>query len=179
MLIILSFVSEYEKDKFEYIYEKYKRLLWFKANDILKDHALSEDAVSEAFIRVYRHLHKIDCPDSNQTAAFLVTIVKNIAINMYNRGKKMPSANLDDYDYTDDFDLEEYVAINDEADRMMGLLDKLSEDMKAVFLLKYAHDLSHKEIGAILDITENNVTVRIHRCKQKLKQLVKEVQGHE
>ena len=173
-MLLLAFASDNDKNKFEYIYEKYKRLLWHKAYEILRDQALAEDAASEAFLRIYRNLHKIDEPDSGRTAAFLVTIVKNVAITIYNREKKAQAGNIDEFDGADDFDLEEFVASGDAARRALELLENLGEDLKAVFLLKYARDLSHKEIGKILGITENNVTVRLHRAKKKLSRLVKE-----
>ncbi|MCL2574061.1 MAG: RNA polymerase sigma factor [Defluviitaleaceae bacterium] len=173
-MIFLTFATPEDKNKFEYIYEKYKRLLWYKAYDILKDHNMAEDATSEAFIRVYKHLHKIDDPDSNQTVAFLVTIVKNIAINQYNRNKKATFVDISEHEEADSFDLEAYIVNKDAAVQVMEALEELSEELRAVFLLKYAHDLPHKEIASILGITENNVTVRVHRAKAKLAKLVKE-----
>lgn len=164
------------KDKFDYIYEKYKRLLLAKAYDILKDHALAEDAVSEAFIRVYKHLGKIDDPDSGQSASFLVTIAKNIAINLYHKEKRTTPFDVAEYDEADDFDLEDTIATQDDATGALKLVGRLKEELRAVFLLKYAHDMSHKEIAKILGITENNVTVRLHRAKTKLQEWVKEVQ---
>jgi RNA polymerase sigma-70 factor (ECF subfamily) len=174
-MILLSFETEAEKNTFEYMYEKYKRLLWRKAYDILKDHALAEDAVSEAFIRVYRHMHRIKDPDSGQTVAFLATIVKNIAINLYHKRNRNLPTDFGEFEQADSFDMEESVAKKDEAARAVSLLDKLSEELRSVFLLKYAHDLPHKEIGRILDISENNVTVRLFRAKKKIAELAKEV----
>jgi len=175
MLPILTFASESDKNKFEYIYEKYKRLLWVKANDILKDHALAEDAVSEAFMRVYKHLQKIEDPDSNRSASYLVTIVRNISINLYHREKRTTSIDIADYNEADEFDLEKLIESNDEAAYALKLVDRLREEQKAVFLLKYAHDMSHREIAGVLGITENNVTVRLHRAKAKLLEWAKEV----
>jgi len=175
-MITLAFAAQGDKDKFEYLYEKYKRLLWHKAYDILKDSALAEDAVSESFIRVYRNLGKVQDVDSSKTIAFLVTIVKNIAIYLYNREKRAAVADMTEFETADVFDLETYVVNKDMATQVMGLLDKLSEELRSVFLLKYAHDLSHKEIGKILGITENNVTVRLHRAKTKIIRLMREVQ---
>ena len=169
--MLLTFASENERQKFEYIYEKYKRLLWTKAFDILKDHALAEDAVSEAFIRAYKNLHKIGDGDSPQTVSFLVVIAKNVAINIYNREKRITPIDIAEYDEPDDSNMEEEIATKDEAGGAMALVDKLKEELKAVFLLKYAHDLPHKEIARLLGITENNVTVRLHRAKTKLLKL--------
>ena len=177
MLHLMTFASESEKDKFEYIYEKYKRLLWTKAFDILKDHGLAEDAVSEAFLRAYKHLHKIDDPDSNRSVSFLVTIVRNVSITLYHKEKRVTPVDAADFDEADDFNLEDVITSKDEAAAAMALVNRLKEEQKAVFLLKYAHDMPHKEIAAALGITENNVTVRLHRAKSKLLSWAKEVQA--
>lgn len=164
----MLFIFTSDKHKFEYIYEKYKRLLWTKAYEILKDHSHAEDAVSEAFMRAYKYLHKIGDPDSGQTISYLVTIVKNVSIDMYNREKRVTPIDISEHDEADGFNLEELITSKDEAATVMMLVDSLSEEHKAVFLLKYAHDMSHKEIAKVLGITENNVTVRLHRTKAKL-----------
>jgi len=177
MLHLITFASESDKNKFEYIYEKYKRLLWAKAFDILKDHGLAEDAVSEAFLRAYKHLQKIEDPDSAQSVSYLVTIVRNVAINLYHKEKRVTPIDVAEYDEADDFNLEELITSKDEAATAMKLIDRLKEEQKAVFLLKYAHDMSHREIAAALGTTENNVTVRLHRAKAKLLKWAKEVQA--
>lgn len=163
-----------DKNTFEYLYEKYKKLLWRKAYDILKDYALAEDAVSEAFIRVYKHFDRIKDPDSSQTVAFLVTVVRNVAINLYHKRNKVLPTSFEEFEQPSDFNLEEAIAGKDEATRAIRLLDNLSEELRSVFLLKYAQDLPHKEIGRILGISENNVTVRLHRAKKKLAELAKQ-----
>ena len=79
-------------EKFDFVYERYKKLMLSKAYDILHDYDLAQDAVSEAFIRVYKNRHKLDDLESGRTAAFLVMIVKNVSITMYNKQKKYLSS---------------------------------------------------------------------------------------
>lgn len=172
MLIILSFATENDKLKFEYVYNKYKKLMLYKAYDVLKNYSLAEDAASEAFIRVYRNLHKIDDPDSNRTVAFLVTIVKNVSITMLTRQKNNSSVDIDEFEAESDFNLEEFVISEAMSESILNLLDELKEELRTIFILKYAYSMSHKEISGVLNISENNVTVRLHRAKQKLIQLL-------
>ena len=174
--MLLTFATEDDQSKFEYIYHQYKRLLLAKAYDVLKDRSLAEDAVSEAFLRAYKNLHKIGAPDAPPTIAFLVTITKNVAITMYHRQKRSTTIDIAEYEEADAFDLETFVATKDDMSQALKLIDGLKEELRAVFLLKYAHDLPHKEIARLLGITENNVTVRLHRAKTKLLKLVKDGQ---
>ena len=176
LLIILTFPNEYEKSKFDYIYNKYKKLLLYKASGILNDYSLAEDAVSEAFLRVYKNLHKIDDPDSGRTVSFLNVIVRNTAINILNQNRNMYSSDADIYenDWESDFNVEEQVISETVTEGMLKVVDKLKDELKDCFLLMYAHNLSYKEIGKILNISEANVTVRIHRAKKKIIELLKE-----
>lgn len=173
MIMIFIFADEAETVKFEYIYNKYKKLLLYKANQILNDFSLAEDAVSEAFIRVYKNLHKIKEPDSGETASFLYTIVKNTSIDILNKNKNGYAMNIEDTDEQSNFNVEETVVSAIVTDGMLQVVDKLPDELKDCFLLMYAHDLSYKEIGKILDVSENNVAVRIHRAKKKLVELLK------
>ncbi len=68
MFVVLTFTDASERDKFEYIFHKYKKLMMHKAYSVLGDYMLAEDAASEAFIRIYKNLRKIGDPDSPQTA---------------------------------------------------------------------------------------------------------------
>jgi RNA polymerase sigma-70 factor (ECF subfamily) len=174
LFIFLTFPDENEKSKFDYIYDKYKKLLLHKANGILNDHYLAEDAVSEAFMRVYRNLHKISDPDSGQTISFLNVIVKNTAMDILNKNKNIYAVyDIYENDIQDNRSVEEEVVSEIVTEGMLKVVDKLKNELKECFLLMYAHNLSYKEIGKILKISEANVTVRIHRAKKKIIELLK------
>jgi RNA polymerase sigma-70 factor (ECF subfamily) len=56
--------------------------------------------------------------------------------------------------------------------RLFAAIRQLPKTDRALIAL-FFEDLSHDEIGRVLGITENNVGVRIHRIKNKLKTLLK------
>ncbi len=174
MIFLLTFASEEERDKFEYLYTKYKNLLIHQAYAILKDVMQAEDAVSEAFLRVYKNLDKIEDPDSNRSISFLVTIVKNVAFTMYQK-KKRETVDSFDLDLPDKSEMELDIIGELNSKEIFAVVGRLDEVSKNIFVLKFAYDLSHKEIAESLGITENNVTVKLHRAKKKLAEiLVKE-----
>ena len=172
MFLLLIFSTPHEREKFEYIFHKYKKLMLYKAYGVLRDSMLAEDAASEAFIRIYKNIHKIEDPDSPQTIAFVVTIVRNVAITMLDRETRQDAEVLDE-EQRDDFDVEAQVLAQISTEKIYKVIDDLREEQKNVFLLKYAHDLSHREIGELLGISENNVTVRLHRARKNLAELLK------
>jgi RNA polymerase sigma-70 factor (ECF subfamily) len=167
VIFILTFSTEQEQSKFEHLFHRYKKLLLHHAYGILRDFALAEDAVSEAYIRVYKNMHKIEEPDSPRTVSFLVTIARNVSLTMLAREKKSTTEELLE-DQGDGFDLEESVLTRIHAARVQELLHQMREELRDVFILKYAYDLTHREIADALGISENNVTVRLHRAKKAL-----------
>ena len=171
MILFFVFTEEEAKDKFEYIYNKYKRLMLHKAYGIMHNYSLAEDAVSEAFIRIYKNLEKIEDPDSNMSISFIMTIVTNAALTMIKKEQKWDYEEIAE-EQGDSIRIETAVLSKITANEIIALTNTLSEDLKSVFLLKYAHELSHNEIASILGITENNVTVRLHRAKKKLSTLL-------
>jgi len=174
MLLALSFATEADKHKFSLIYEKYKRLLLKKSYEILGDNALAEDAVSEAFLRVYRNLHKIDDPNSPMTASFLVVIVKNVSLTMLKKNSKNLVDDIDEGEYKDSFSLEASVINKENMRAVKRIVEKLPDSLREPFLLAYGNDLPHKDIARFLNVNENAVTVRIHRAKKKIAEMLRE-----
>jgi len=159
---------EVDNDKFEYVYNRWKKLLLSKAFGILRDYYLAQDAVSEAFIRIYKNLHKLDDLESGKTAAFMVMIVKNVSITILNKRNRTPDTYMTEPDEQDAFNLEESVISDITSQNITAVIDGLKEELRTPFLLQYGYGFSLKEIGKILKISENNAAVRIHRAKAKL-----------
>ena len=53
-------------------------------------------------------------------------------------------------------------------------IDNLSPDFKTVIVLSELEGLANKEIAAILGVSLNNVKIRLHRARTKLKELLNE-----
>ncbi|MDL2237226.1 sigma-70 family RNA polymerase sigma factor [Christensenellaceae bacterium OttesenSCG-928-K19] len=173
ILLVLAFSSEEEKSKFEYIYEKYKNLLLHKAYGILHDYMLAEDAASEAFLRIYKNLGKIDDPDSGRCIAFIVTIVKNVSLTLLQKKAKNTAEELPEQQQ-DEFRLEDFVVSELSSGEIYNLLEQVGEEYKNAFLLKYAYDMSNQEIGKTMGVSANHVGVLLHRAKKKLKAILQE-----
>jgi RNA polymerase sigma-70 factor (ECF subfamily) len=57
---------------------------------------------------------------------------------------------------------------------IQSALDALPYNLRAPLVFREYGDLSYKEIGAILGITENNVKVRIFRARERLEKTLAE-----
>ena len=112
---------------------------------------------------------------SGRTASFVVTVVKNVALTMIQKQNAAEVLPFDEMpDVPEKSTMEEDVVSKLSADEIMTIVDELPEDLKQVFLLFFAYDMSLKEIGKTLNITPNLAAVRLHRAKKKLSKRVLE-----
>ena len=159
-----------DKNKFEQLYMKYRRLMFYIANQILKDEYLAEDAVHSTFLKLIDNLDKIDEVDCHKTKSFIVIMVRNHSINMYNQRKRrklIPFEGLEAiYSVNDDIDISELGTIE-------GAILKLPDIYRDVMILKYVHELSNTEIALQLDITEATIRKRLERARIKIKEILK------
>ena len=80
--------TEGEKQKFERLYERYRRLMHWIAVGILQDEHLAEDAVHEAFLRILQNFDGIDEILSPKTRNFVVIVVRNTSLNLRKKQKR-------------------------------------------------------------------------------------------
>lgn len=152
-----------DEEKFERLYETYRKLLFFVANKILKDDYLAEDAVHNTFLKVLENLEKINEVDCHKTCSLLVIITRNNCINMYNRQKNHPMLPLDESMCTERNKL---LTHDENAEEVMKAVLKLPELYRGPLTLKYVQRFSNKEIADMLDISEANVRKRLERAKK-------------
>jgi RNA polymerase sigma-70 factor (ECF subfamily) len=176
----LFYIREAAAINFDELYEKHKCPMLRAAYGILHDHMLAEDAVAEAFIRLYKHIGGMDENSPAKTAAFINVVVRNCALTIYRKKQRFillePEAEALQ---PDDSDIEESVASKLADDEIYTVISSLKEELRAPFLLQFAYDLSLRDISKLLGISENNTAVRISRARAKLKVLLKGGKAYE
>ncbi len=176
MIVLTGLVGSGEaRDKLEELYIKYKKLMYYIANDILKDIYESEDAVQSSIIKLANYLERIDDINSNKTKHLIVTIVKSTSIDIYRKKKRSPAIDIDDFSNTiesDDIPLDDLVIRLGDAEEMSKKLAELKSDYADILTLRYYHEFSNKEIGDILHISDENVRIRLYRARRALKKMM-------
>lgn len=173
MLIYLSMIeTPEERGKFEAIYETYRQLMFYIANNILHDARDSEDIVHEAFLKIIEISDQIEVVKCPKTKSLIVTIVERKAIDLYRRKRNktfLPFheelANTASFSKTDAF-----IASNAISEAIIALPAKYRE----VLILKYSQGFSTEEIGTILSMSAENVKKTIQRAQKKLEILLDE-----
>jgi RNA polymerase sigma-70 factor (ECF subfamily) len=177
LISLIAIASPSERDKIEQIYIKYKRLMYYVAYSVLKDKEHAEDAVHESFLRIINHLEKFQDISCNKTKGLIVIITKNISIDILRKKKKITEIHLQEVAHTlesDEVPPADFVTAAEGYAILVRSISQLDEKYADVLQLKYLYDYHDNEIAEIINISSDNVRVRLHRAKKKLQEIIGE-----
>lgn len=131
------------------------------------------DLVQDTFMKTWGYLS--EGKEIDNIKAFLYKVAKNLIID-YRRKKK--SYSLDAITETgiefSEGDESEDATNKFDKEFVLGQLEKLDPDSQEILTMRYINEMSIKEIAEATDLTPNNVSVKIHRSIDKMKQVLKE-----
>lgn len=159
--------SEDDKNKFEQLYRTYKQDMYKIAYNILKNNADAEDAVHQAFLSIANHFEKVLTIPSQEIKAYIVIIIRNTSINIYNKNKRNAdhTIEMDDKDIPIEVNvLEQY-----EYEFLKNAIKELPQMYKDIIYLYYLEEFTTKGISKMLDISVDTVYKRLERAKKLLK----------
>jgi len=153
---------------YEVLMRRYNQRLYRITLAILRNDAEAEDVMQDAYVRAYQHLDQFG--GHAPFSAWLTRIAVNEALARLRLRKRNPQ--LDDSDPDGETTMNmvetapnpEQSATRAELGRLLeeALLD-LPEQYRTVVMLRDIEELSTAETAAALDLTEDNVKVRLHR----------------
>ncbi|MBP1560761.1 MAG: sigma-70 family RNA polymerase sigma factor [Oscillospiraceae bacterium] len=164
----LTFIDDDEgKNQFEELYIKYKQDMYSVAHSILHNVEDAEDAVHQAFLTIANNFEKVRKIPCQEIKAYIVIIIRNVSINIYNSNKRKAehSAELND-NITMDVDvLEQY-----EYTQLVKVISELPQIYKDIVYLYYLEEFTAKEVAKMLNISVDTVWKRAERAKKLLKE---------
>jgi RNA polymerase sigma-70 factor (ECF subfamily) len=153
------------------------------ARRILRDEGLADDCVQEAFLNAFRKIGDFEGRASLKTWLHRITV--NQALMKLRTLKRLAEQPIDDwlpaFDATScrieppggsPANPEEIVAQGRMRDLIRGKIDELPESYRIVLMLRDIEELDTAEVATMLEISESNVKVRLHRARSALKKLL-------
>jgi RNA polymerase sigma-70 factor (ECF subfamily) len=141
--------------------------------DLLGDRAAAADATQETFVRAFRRLDTLR--DAERIAPWLFGIARNVSLEhrkarrrrgrvlVSDRGEEAPA------EATDGNTPESALLGREAAGAVEAALGRLSEDRRAMLVLRLDHGLAYEEIAGLMGFTLSKVKVEIHRARQILR----------
>lgn len=154
-------------ENMEKIYNKYANAIKKYIFCITKDMTLAEDIMQETFIVAINQINKFrgDC----EISVWLFSIAKKILYKKTKKSNMINMISIDETELADNKILEEEYLRKDNKLKLFEALQKLDSNTREVIYLRLTGDLTFKEIGKILNKTENWAKVTFFRGKQKLR----------
>ncbi|HVU58690.1 MAG TPA: RNA polymerase sigma-70 factor [Puia sp.] len=135
----------------------HKELFYFSFS-IIRSREVAEEIVSDVFIKLWRIRNELLAIEN--LTVFLYTIAKNLSINHITRNYKYPKVSLDTIEVENISSLdnaEELFITAELARRIQQAINTLPSQCKIIFQLVREAGLKHKEVAAILNISEFTV----------------------
>lgn len=149
------------------IYEEYCEVVNKYLFCLTKNYDIAEELTQETFYRAVKKIstYKGEC----KISVWLCQIAKNLWYDQCRKNKKIMNINYDLINAEDGNRVEEQVISNDEKLKLYKKMQTLDEKTREVIYLRITGELSFKEIGDILNKSENWARVTFYRGKSKLK----------
>src|SRR5688572_17149732 len=176
--LIISRILLGRREYYEILVRRYNSLFYKTARGILSKEEDIEDVMQEAYIRGFEKLHQFR--NEARFSTWLGRILINCALQHLNKLKKKHHVSLETLDneevdnLQDDVNLENTQEIGENLKKALeSAISHLPSKYRVVFILREIEDTSVADTASMLDITEENVKIRLHRAKNMLKDMLK------
>ncbi len=92
---LVALAARSDRTAFAELYDRYGRVAWGLALRILRDEALAEDAVQEAFLQVWRSASRF-VPERSAARTWILTVVHRRAVDLVRREERRKTEQLDE-----------------------------------------------------------------------------------
>jgi len=169
---LMENTSQQQEEEKEFLaaYDEHSASLFRFLTMKIADREVARDLTQETFTRAW---------DFRQGGGvirdwkpFLFRTAYNLVVDVYRKKRSVSLDHLVDdqgFSVSDDNADEKRTVANAEMSRVRKGIDQLDETYRDIILLRYTEDLPPKEIARITGLSENVVSVRIHRGIEKLK----------
>lgn len=164
-----------EERAFDELVNKYQKRIYYLAYSLTSNHADALDLSQEAFIKVYRSIHRFRGRSSFYTWLYRITV--NICLNHLKKEAKRKEVPLDERIEVAQVDWwsnpKKALENKELQEGLTKAIDSLPPRQKTVFTLRHLEGLSHKEIASILGCSIGNVKANLFQALQKLRERLK------
>ncbi len=151
-----------DRSLFQSLYEQHQRMVLTLCRGFMKgDLELANDLAQDVFVNVWNALPSFRGQASYKTWIYRITI--NTCLLQLRKDNKRPVVSLNEavHDREDE-------ATHEPERQLYRAIGQL-EEVERLMMMLVLEDLPYPEIAAMMGISENNLRVKIHRARTKLK----------
>lgn len=165
--LIKIIVTDKNNDLFGVLYERYYRKVLDKSYSLLKNRDLAIEATQNIFSKAFEKLAGFK--GNASFSSWLYSIAYNYCIDFLRLKKQLhyPEWNSQN-ELPEIIDETDEDLTNLDYELLLELMELIHPEEKALIVMKYSDDLSMKQIGEALRITESAAKMRLKRARARL-----------
>jgi RNA polymerase sigma-70 factor, ECF subfamily len=162
---ILADIAQGDFAQFEQLYNKEKRRLYQVITNIIRDPGAAEDALQEAFVRIWRNAARYD-REKGSPKGWIATIARNVALDALRSKRQFVELDAPEVGEI------EAVHIEPSDPKLEAALKALPPDQCRAIVTMYQYGFSHTELAAHMGAPLGSVKSWIRRGSETLKSLM-------
>ena len=170
---LVALVARSDEDALGELYDRYSRVAFGLARRVLRDTALAEDAVQEAFLAVWRTAGRF-VPERAQARTWLLTIVHRRAVDLVRREQPRRAEPLETAPDVAAAETSEGAWLSLELERVREALAKLPDQQREALELAYYGGFTQSELAERLGEPLGTIKSRMFNGLARLRELLGE-----
>src|ERR687885_578839 len=143
---LVALVARSDEVALAELYDRFGRVAYGLARRILRDDALAEDAVQEAFLAAWRSAPRF-VPERSKASTWLLTLVHRRAVDLVRREERRRADTLGDEHEAAGAATDEAVWLRYERERVQGALKQLPDQQREALELAYYGGFTQSELA--------------------------------
>jgi RNA polymerase sigma-70 factor (ECF subfamily) len=165
--IIYKIRNEGSSKYFEVLYERYYQKVLDKCYSFVKNRQEAEELAEDIFSKVFEKLGSFK--QLSSFSSWLFSVTYNHCIDYLRDQKKMHYPNWDrENEIPEIIDESEEFREEVNYDKLLTILEDIHPEEKALLYMKYRDELSMKQIGDSLRISEDAAKMRLKRARARV-----------
>lgn len=157
---------------FDVLYDKYFEPIFRFIFQRLDDKEQAFDTTQQVFLLAMNNLQKYEYRGV-PFSSWLFRIASNEVSNLFRKQKAQRTVNIDSVKIYSIIEEIHETKIDKYHDKIVAIIgEQLNEDELQLIEMRFFESRSFKEIGEILEITENNAKVKTYRILDKLRKVI-------
>ena len=173
---LIAKVLDGDTNAFSVLVNRYKDLVFSLSLKMLKNREEAEEISQDAFIKVYKSLHKFK--GDSKFSTWIYKVVYNSCLDRLKQYKKNYAlVPIDEFNENQVKTLDnafDALVSQDRKNAIQACLNKLPSEDSFLLTLYYFEEQSLEEISKIIGLTANNVKVKLFRSRKKLATILKQ-----
>lgn len=161
---IIAAIKAGDKKTFSKIYNRYKKMIYKECYIATLNKEEAKDLFQDVWVKIYLSIKR--SKNIQNLKGLIYSILRTGIIDYFRKRKRTLSYEevFEDISLPESFDSETKAELN--------ILQNLSPFERYLIYLRFYEEKSTKEIAQLLNMSENNVRVKMHRILQKLRRLI-------